>query len=386
MSNKYSDMTNGVLHLCFDGNFIENSYRLFERYYPKRNFFIVDAKKENIKLINNVDNFRALPFSHQNYGKISDICANINVSIIVIHGISSTYVDLLKHLRQLFSFKVYWIFWGFELYNALGERGLYRLDDERRNPFKITTYLYPNKYNVLLRNILHKPLRSKTLDAIISHIDYFCFWNHYDFELLQHYYKTNIKYKYFTYSAHFVESENTCCNIQPKRAKTILINHQASLTGNHISIMRSLNIIDKTNEYEKIMPLSYGSYYIRNMVIRKGKNFFGNKFVPILNYMNRDDYFNLINNVEVAVFGARRQEAAGNIHNLLRNGVKVFLREDNNLLKYYKEKGYIVFSYEMDLKTINDLHPLSHEQQQYNYNVAQTTKIYYDNFMPTLFD
>ena len=67
--------------------------------------------------------------------------------------------------------------------------------------------------------------------------------------------------------------------------------------------------------------------------------------------------------------GHRRQEAGGNISFLLRNGKKVFLREDNTLLQYYRDLGCFVYSFEKDLNSKDDLRPLTKEQQEINRNV-----------------
>ncbi|MDE5645748.1 MAG: hypothetical protein K2I45_08925, partial [Muribaculaceae bacterium] len=120
--------------------------------------------------------------------------------------------------------------------------------------------------------------------------------------------------------------------------------------------------------------------------LRIGKLMFGEKFRPILGYMPQSEYFDMLDKVDVAVFGQRRQEASGNIIQLLRNGVKVFLRNDNNLLYYYRDKGYLIFSFEDDLKDMKSLEALSIEDQQHNRDCFMRNRLYYDKFMPFLFD
>ena len=102
--------------------------------------------------------------------------------------------------------------------------------------------------------------------------------------------------------------------------------------------------------------------------------------------MPQKEYFTLINRAEVAIMGARRQEAAGNIINLLSNGTKVFLRENNNLLQYYREQGFIIFSYDKDLNSMDDLRPLTLEEQLHNRECRIRNRVYNDQFMPSFFD
>ena len=89
-------------------------------------------------------------------------------------------------------------------------------------------------------------------------------------------------------------------------------------------------------------------------------------FQPLTEYLDSDAYFQLIDKSAAAIFGHRRQSGAGNIFYLLARGVKVFLREENSIIKYLKDKGVKVFSIEEDLKTYEDLKQLPKEIQEEN--------------------
>ena len=223
---------------------------------------------------------------------------------------------------------------------------------------------------------------------MLPYIDYFCFWNYEDYKLLKQNFNVDIQYKFFAYNAGYKLGFDELYerNLEYSERRSILINHQASLTGNHLTIMNRINAIDCNNQYKKICPLSYGSKYIRKIVLKKGTDLFLDKFFPVLDYMPRDEYFDLITSVDVAFIGAKRQEASGNIINLLGNGVKVFLREDNNLLRYYRDKGFIVFSFDKDFNSIKDLEPLSLEEQEWNRDCRLRNRIYYEQFMPSFFN
>ena len=104
-----------------------------------------------------------------------------------------------------------------------------------------------------------------------------------------------------------------------------------------------------------------------------------------MEYLKTDEYFKMLKNVDVAVFGQRRQEASGNIIQLLRNGVKVFLRNDNSLLEYYRKQGYIIFSVENDLTRETLFTPLSLDEQVHNRQTYLDNRFYYSDFMPEFF-
>lgn len=373
-----------ALHLCFDGNFINDSYYIFEKYYPKRNLFLINKRLDKCRLIKDKQNFTYVAFKKSSFEHIDLICKKNNVDRLVLHGISSDYIGLVKFLCAKNNIKVYWLFWGYELYISLAQMGKYRLIDEGYSPFSLISYIVPGKYNVFLRKLLGKINYQNIFKDILPYINYFCFWNHGDYRLLQDNFHTNIQYKFFAYCASQNIENKQSVRLQEKK-KIILINHQASLTGNHLTLMKRIAMIDSKNEYMKVAPLSYGSNYIRKVVLKHGKTYFANMFTPILKYMSADEYFGLITQVEVAFIGARRQEASGNIINLLGSGVKVFLREDNNLLEYYRSKGFIVFSFEKDFNSLEDLSPLTPEEQLWNMNCRERNRLYYDQFMPSFF-
>ena len=376
-----------ALHLCFDGNFISDSYFVFEQYYPNSNLFLIDKELDKCKLIKCKENFTYVDFENIDYRIIDDMCRTKNVDRLVLHGMSSTYVGLIKYLSINKSLKIYWLFWGYELYISLAQMGKYSLIDGY-SIFSPISYIVPGRYNVFLRRCLGKKVFYEYFQEMLPYVDYFCFWNYEDYELLKQNFNVDIQYKFFAYNAGcklgFDELYER--NLELSERRSILINHQASLTGNHLTVMNRINAIDCNNQYKKICPLSYGSKYIRKIVLKKGTDIFLDKFFPVLDYMPRDEYFDLITSVGVAFIGAKRQEASGNIINLLGNGVKVFLREDNNLLRYYRDKGFIVFSFDKDFNSIKDLEPLSLEEQEWNRNCRLRNRIYYEQFMPSFFN
>ena len=79
-----------------------------------------------------------------------------------------------------------------------------------------------------------------------------------------------------------------------------------------------------------------------------------------------DQYQQILAEVKVAIFGMKRQEAAGNIFQLLNLGAKIFLREQNTLLTWLRNKGFIVFSIEKDLQSIKQITELSDQEIKHN--------------------
>lgn len=381
-----------ILHLCFDGHGLNRFLPVFEHFYPNRNVWFITEDKKNAQRMTNVeaDNiFWIRPWENDDYlQKILDLSQNEGIDRIVCHSILGFYLDVLNMLFKDKQYKVYWLLWGFEMYRALGYSGKMNLVDNA-NPFSLLSYIEPTRYAGTLRyKILGRQSYEKRLLCFLHYTDYFCFWLYEDYLLLQKYYPCSIQFRHFQYGASWkgCSSSSNMPEYMDKHPRTILLNHQSSPTGNHATLIKKLSSFNGIENYQIIVPLSYGSNLIRKYVCWKGKRSFKNNFKPLLDYMPREEYYNIVGRAEVAIFGQLRQEAAGNLDFLLTNGAKVFMREKNVLYQHYKKMGYLIFSFEHDLNSIDDLCGLSLEEKMHNAKVSADHVVYYEDFMPSLLE
>lgn len=380
-----------ILHLCFDGNFIEHSMSIFDHFYPENNFWIIMeegqnrmVKREGAKI------FRFIITKSDNcVEKIIELNGKEKFDKIVCHGMYFFYAEAIKQIRSVSNPKVYWLFWGYELYRPLGMTGKMKLVDNS-SYFNPLSYKMPTKARLFLRTKLLNAISDEVLlKQFLEYADYFCFWLPEDYQLLQKFYPCRAKYRHFQYLARWKKEQTAQYASErffEKDPQTIIINHQASTAGNHITLLKKLRSLSGIENYEIMAPLSYGANTIRRYVCWKGKRLFGKKFHPVLNYMPLEHYNTMIGKMNVALFGQHRQEAAGNISFYLANGTKVFMREDNTLFRYFKKAGYIIFSFEKDLNTIEDLSSLSIEEKRHNAELSAKRTSCYEDFMPTLLD
>lgn len=103
----------------------------------------------------------------------------------------------------------------------------------------------------------------------------------------------------------------------------ILLGHSAFKYGNH---MEGMEILKKyVDEDIKIYcPLSYGSESYRKEVIQKGEAMFGNKFIPLLSYMEQAQYLEFLQSIDVAVFPLKRLAAESTFLLLKAFHVKIY--------------------------------------------------------------
>jgi hypothetical protein len=116
-------------------------------------------------------------------------------------------------------------------------------------------------------------------------------------------------------------------------------------------------------------PLSYGDQAHIKATLEFGKGILGSAFQPILNYMDRNAYFELICTSSYAIFGHRRQEAGNTLFIALMSGTKVFLHPESVLLPFLEEQGYYFFTWN-DLSKEALATPLSKTERTKNYSLA----------------
>ena len=208
------------------------------------------------------------------------------------------------------------------------------------------------------------------MDAFCLKLNYFCFWNYYDYEILCNNIKTNAKFKLFYY-VNTLKNPNDKLFDSEIKSNNILVNNSASFTGNHLTVLNKLSKLGIDNT-KIILPLSYGpSTHIALIEKEIEKLFLRENYFLLKEYLPINAYYDIVNTCQYAVMGHRRQEAGGNISYLLRNGSKVFLREDNNLLQYYRDLGCYVYTFEKDLISSDALSPIHSDQKKVNRDIIE---------------
>jgi hypothetical protein len=92
-----------------------------------------------------------------------------------------------------------------------------------------------------------------------------------------------------------------------------------------------------------IAPLSYGGSrrYVRR-VVEAGRQAFADRFVPVTGFMEAPAYYAMLDEVDVAVFNHKRQEAFNNICTLILRGVTVYLNGEISTARFLKRLGVVV--------------------------------------------
>lgn len=343
------------IHLVQDEKFINNSIESFEKYYPHQNYFIVDKAVEDCKFIKLQDNVFFIPFDNSQWIKCIGEILDIHSANILVHYLTRLSALRAVELKNVSKYnRLYWIFYGGDLYDYLSIRYNYQLYDYKKVDIieKIA-----NKLRIILN-------RYNYIEDFCLKLDFFCFWNPYDYQLLCRYLKTNASFKNFYYVTNTLPNLDNLNKVYS--GNKILINHSGSWTGNHLTILNALQKIELSDK-KIVLPLSYGPKEHINLIEKEVRRLYSDENCKIIkDFLPVQTYYKIIGECQYAIMGHRRQEAGGNISFLLLNGKKVFLREDNSLLRYYKDLGCYIYSVEKDLYDKEAFCPLSYEQKEQN--------------------
>lgn len=331
------------LHIVPDEKVINRSVDAFNEVFPGENIFIVllKGKRTFLQYVQTKDNVLYLKYNTNIFWKtIGDLK---RYDSVIIHFFSAESIDFVNSINHP---KIYWIEWGADLYSGLLEYKGYQLYSDYKILWRISNKKIPfNIYNLLykiqLRKNTHKLLRA------VKKIRYFVPDSMYDeYPLLLSYYPelSHLEYKDFFYYP-IDEVLGTELYDSVTNGTNIIVGNSASPTGNHLSVfdkLRNLNLGEK----KILVPLSYGNIKYSNYISRIGDEYFGSKIETIRDFMPLEDYNKFLLSASVFIYGNWRQEAVGNILIALFIGGKVFLDEKNPLLKFYRDRGLIIFSLE----------------------------------------
>ena len=120
---------------------------------------------------------------------------------------------------------------------------------------------------------------------------------------------------------------------------TILMGNSAAPSNNHFEIFEAVQGLTEQS-FKLICPLSYGDHLYAAKVAATGKELFGERFIPLPDFMPYKKYLDLLAEIDVAVFAHRRQQGMGNMVSLLGLGKKVYMRNDISSYRLLKSLGF----------------------------------------------
>jgi len=306
-------MNNGtVLHLFgWDKKFVLPFRDFIHKHFADgRHQFIVygDVSEDDVPTSPDTN---VMPSIFKNF--ISMTKAMNKADKIIIHGLFNNHLFYLLAMQPWLLKKSYWVVWGGDLYI-------------HEAPVKDWRW----KKNEFLRHFI-----VKRIGNLITYIKG-------DFELAQKWYGAKGEYhECLMYPSNLYNGY-----ILPQKHGTainILIGNSADLTNNHAEVFDKL-VTYKQENIQIFCPLSYGSPDNAERIAKLGREMFGDKFTPLLDFMPFENYLELLGQIDIAVFAHKRQQGMGNTITLLGLGKKVYMRTDVTPWAMFEEFGIKLFS------------------------------------------
>lgn len=252
---------------------------------------------------------------------------------IILHSLADhTIVKILFFMPWLLK-RCYWAIWGGDLYT-------YQFGKRNR------------KWRV--REFYRRPV-IKHMGHLVSYIEG-------DIELAREWYGAQGEYHE---SLMYLSNLYKALEIPNKQGRTINIQlgNSASPTNNHIEVFEML-LPFKEQDICIYAPLSYSDKNHGKKVIEIGKALFGDKFIPLTEFLPFENYLNFLGNIDIAIFNNSRQQAMGNIITLLGLGKTVYVRDDTTQWQFFQDKGLQVYN-------INDFNSLDTYYHSDNVNTIK---------------
>lgn len=343
-----------ILHLFANDKFVKDFIDKINQLFGENNheFIIFPAESKYFKRGDIV-------YSNVSFADLSNIRKELkqkfkSVDRVIIHGFFMGVKDniYIYHYLKKYSIKLIWCVWGADLYNQ------YDYNHTFKNILKIKPII--NEY--------YRKKIIKSMYMIISGCD--------DEEVIKRY-NTNARQLGAHYTYHLIDSKEIECH----EMINVMVGHSATDTCRHIDTFELLKpYIGKIKVY---CPLSYpdDSVYI-DKVCSAGRKIFGDDFVPMLDFIQYDEYVRFLNRMDIGVFNNNRQQGNGNITNMLYLGKKVYLSKDNTIRKFYIGTECLIFDTD-DIRDGTFTTLLSEKQRKLNKDFIEreySDETFYENW------
>lgn len=357
-----------IIHFVKDEKIIDQLIENFLKISRSHIFLVFTTNPfHNFKYIRYSDDSVIKVFNNE-HDDINEVLKINGASAIVLHSLDFLFLKAIENID--FDIKIAWIEWGFELYMHPENR--YTLYGKKTKKF-----LQKNRPFVLLKWQLKKInwLRfflNEVLKVANSYVDLqkkslrkIQFFGTYIYEDYVFFTKLfpehNLKYlevAFSTIDQYLANNKNIKTH---QEAKNIFVGNSNSLESNYLDV---INVLSDIKVVERcFFVLSYGNDDgHRNAVIKAGNAYLGGKFQPLLNFMDRTDYLNILKSCSVGVFYHFRQQAMGNIIAMLYMGARVYLSVKNPAYQFFLRKGVIINNFENEFMIFRNKSLEHHEQ------------------------
>ena len=348
-----------AVHFFPDTQFVDHAIDIYKDLKIYKNIFCCYNKKGKVKFIKSPD----ISLFSNNATIISFI--NSNADFLILYSLCLPYSVLLKLNRNI---KIVWHTVGYDIYSDDSIIG--RLDQKKLINMNLYCKLTRKYLSLNFLYITKKVIRYYILFAFRRNYYYNFLINNVSYissvlPIEKKYFDKRLKAKYIDFR--FISERDNFGNfdLQKTNKTNILLGNSATPENNHLDVLEYLHSLNLDN-INIIMPLSYGDERYRDYLIRYIKHKKYRFEVECLtNFLDFKNYKEILQSCSFAIFGVLRQQAMGNIYNLLKIGTKIFLYSNSIVYKQLIENGYNVYPIE-EISVHSLMTGLSKEEKENN--------------------
>lgn len=299
-----------ILHIMMDEKFTTPLISfLNENFDHDQHTFLIMSSQQQMRFAGTAVAIPNVVVVHKNPASLYAIAKYmVKAKKIILHGMFNPYIVYLMVFLGVEP-KTFWCIWGGDLYD-------YRLD----SPFwkKIKTALISR------------------LGGVITPLEQ-------DYQLARQVYGAKAPC-YYCLGPNSVICRESLGGLEgiPHEGVNILVGNSADSENNHMFLLDQLKGYSEEN-IRLYLPLSYGDQAYADQVGRYAKELFGDKAVPMRDFMPLDRYLEFLRSVDVAVYAHKRQQAFSSIVQLVPMGVKVYLDPVSSIWDFMQENKVQVF-------------------------------------------
>lgn len=327
-----------IVNFVTDDKFIDGVIAFNEQFSPKNvvhvYIFVCNGNPHAFSLIKNTAAITQLTVE-----EVIPFLREKHVNAVLLHSLYSLPLEITPMIPS--NICVIWSSWGYDIYSMMESVRLVNI----------------NLFRSLTKNFLKDPLvrpvneqPDETYQNAVQRIDYLSTVLPEEYDLIPSSSYFRPKRLHYTYITPKEVEAYQNANVPQLVGENILIGNSGAPTNNHLDIFEKLSDLD-IGERKIYCPLSYAGYPIeyKEEVIRRGKTLFGASFVPLLEFMDKETYFQMMSSCGYVLFGHIRQQALGNVREMLLKGCKVFLDKDSPMYRHFLRLGVTVFSIQDDV-------------------------------------
>ncbi len=305
--------------------FIPNFIEFVDKYFGRENhkYVLITSEKYEYGLKEEHD----VEFLHTNDDIFTTLVNYMNkAEKILLHGLWREKINIILEKNPSFLKKSFWIMWGGDFY-------------------------FPEKQSELQK-------------YMIENVPYLVTGTKGEIDYVRNNYNAKGEHiEAFVYTSNLFKNIKSSPKIVDKTR--ILVGNSSTETNQHFEVFNKLEIY-KNENIEIFVPLSYGDFKYGMQVMKVGYEIFGDKFKPIIDYMNEQDYYKFLSTIDIGIFNHNRQQGMGNIITLLGMGKKVYMNPEVTTYEMFIDKNIKVDSFKLF-----DLNILSPETVENNISLIK---------------